>query len=366
MGLRKQQNTYAVQGMFNQVRTPLPAEKMKEGKSVRFPVSAGKVLKGFQVSIKGSVKPTFTGAPVLEPGGIAAALIESVKYQDDNAQVIKSITPDWARYQARYLLGQPAIELYKTNSLTLGNNPSKGTLATPFAIAATTQDVAISSSFNVYFENVLSQAETWQNTFYNVGKQVSNYIEITFKKFTDIQQYGETLITAATGDVDVEIILFEAPAFLDDENGELKVFDIFRQTYITPQFKASGETQIELPRNGKMQGIFLQLKDGANRTLISYDDAANVKLRLVRDGNIGIAQTTLLALIQENMGKRNIADVIPATAYMPLMNNSFYTSALPANSFAKLELFVTLPSTMTFSPALLTIGIDDITKPQFS
>lgn len=366
MGLRKQQNTYAVQGMYNQVRTRLPVEKLKEGGSVRFAVSAGKVLKGFGVSLIGRVTPTFTGSPVLEPSGIAAALIDSVKYLDDNGSVIKNVTPDWMRFQARYLNGQPAIELYQTNSLVITNAASKGTLATPFAIGTTGQNVAIMSSFHVSFENVMSQQETWANTFYNVGKQVSNYIEINCKKFTDIQQYGETLITACTGDVDIEITLYEAPALLDDENGELKVFDIFRQSFITPQVKASGETPIELPRTGKIQGIRLQLKDGPNRTLISYNDAKNTKIRLVRDGNIGIAETSLLALIQENMGKRDIADIMPATAYMPLMNNSFYNTALPANAFAKLELVVTFPSTLTFSPALLEIGIDDIVKPQFS
>lgn len=341
---------------LNQVRTKLQSKAFEESKSLRFDVSPGKVIKGFLVQVKGYFTPTFTGSPTVEPGGIMAALVDSIAYYNDRGHVIKKITPEQARFQARYLRGQPAVELYKANATALGDSPSKGTLATPFALGTSTQNVAFLTAIEVPFEDVFTPA-SMSKTFYPVGKNVQNYIEVNTRLFKNIERYGGSDVSACTGTATIEISLIEAPAFMDDNPAN---YEIFRQTYLQPIFTGvQNDYPIDLPRQGRLAGLYLSLKDGTNRTLVNMDKANDVRFRLIKDGTKIVADATLLNLINENMTKRNIDDVVPGTAYMSLRNNSVYGTELPANTYSKLELQVTLPSSLSYN-ALLNVGIDDI------
>lgn len=352
--------------MLNKITTKLQAKAFEEGKSIRFDVPAGKVIKGFMVQVKGYVAPTFTGSPVLEPHGIMAALISSIAYYDDRGNALKKVSPEWMRYQARYLVGQPAIELYKTNATSLGSSPSKGTLATPFAIGTTGQSVALASAVDVSFEDNYSDAPS--KTFYDVGENVTNYIEISCRQFKDIQQYGETLITACTGSIDIEITLYELDRSEFGSKSKKVIeaggYEVFRQVEITPQFTGSvNDYPVDLPRQGRISNIRFAIDDTANRTRIDYDKASNVRIKIVKEGTQIVADSTLLNLMYENMSKRNIDDVVPATANLNFRNNSVYGTELETAGISQLQALLTLPSTMSFSPAIVKIGICDILKP---
>jgi hypothetical protein len=341
---------------LSQRSSKLQSQKFKENTSMVFPVSAGKVLKGFIVQIKGYVTPTFTGAPVLNQHGIMAALINAISFVDDKGNTYKKVTPEWMRWQARMLLGSPAPEYYKANSTTLTTAPSKGDVTTPFAIGTSTQNVAVFSALEVSFENKISSS--WAKTFLALRSNISSYIQIDTKALKDIEKaIASPLISACTGDIDVEIQLIEAPKEMSDTP-----FDVFRQSFI--QQRISGQLNsypIELSRSGSIQGIRIALSQDIGLNRVSMDVASNTRLKLIRDGSEIIRDVTLLNLMSENASKRFLDDVIPGTAYMSLLNNQDYNTALPARSFTKLELEVSTDASMTYSPtALLEIGVDEI------
>jgi enamine deaminase RidA (YjgF/YER057c/UK114 family) len=340
--------------------TKLQTKSFAENSSMQFPVSAGKVLKGFIVQLKGYVTPTFASAPTLHQHGLMSSLISSISYVDDAGNTHKKVTPEWMRYQQRYLVGAPAPEYYKVNSTSLTSAPTKGTDATPFAVGTTGQSVAFVAATEVSFENKMSTL--WSKTFLPTRGNVSSYIQIDTKSFKNIEKDGGSNITACVGDVQVEIQLIEAPLELQDVN-----FDVFRQSY--SQNRISGQLNaalIKLPTGGKIQGIRIALSEGAGLDRISLDKCGNTRFKLIKNGTEIIRDVTLLNLIYENMTKRNQDDLVQGTAYMTLLNNMDYDTALPASSFNTLDLEVTTDPNMTYSPtALLELGLDEI-LPAFS
>lgn len=343
---------------LSQRSSKLQPKPFSEGTSIQFPVPAGRVLKGFIVQLKGSVTPTFGSAPTPHQHGLMDALIAAITFVDDAGNTHKKVTPEWMRFQQRWLVGAPAPEYYKVNSSTLTSTPTKGTDSTPFAFGTTGQEIAFMGALEVSFENKMSTS--WAKTFNALRGNISSYIQIDTKKFSNIEKKGGSAITACIGAVTIEIQLIEAPQELQDIP-----FDVFRQSYI--QSNISGQLNsvpLEISRQGRIQGLRIALSEGAGLDRISADKANNVRLKLIKNGTEIIRDVTLLNLIYESMVKRNQDDMVPGTAYMSLLNNSDYDTALPANTFSKLELEVTTPSDLTYSPsALLEIGVDEILAP---
>lgn len=335
----------------------LQSKKFQESNSMNFPVPAGKVIKGFVVQLKGYFTPTFASAPTLNPHGIFDSLVNAISFVDDKGNVIKKVTPEWMRFQARHLVGNPAPEYYKTNSTTLGSTPTKGDVSTPFAVGTSTQNVAFVTALEVSFENKVST--DWAKTFFALRSNIASYIQIDTKLFKNIEKTGGSNITACTGDVDVEIQLIEAPMEMQSID-----FDIWRQSFIKVAIGSQlNEYPIELPRTGKIQGLRLALSHGSGADRVNMDLASNTRIKLVANGREIIRDVTLLNLIYENMSKRFQDDMIPGTAYLSLLNNSDYNTALPANQYQRLDLVVSTDSAMTYSPqASLEIGIDEILK----
>lgn len=336
----------------------LQAQAFREGTSLLFPVSAGKVIKSAIVTIRGYVAPVFTVAPTLHPHGIMDALISSIQFVDDAGNTHKKVTPEWMRYQQRYLLGKPSPELYKVNSTTLTSTPTEGNDTTPFAIGTTGQNVAFVSSVEVSFENKLSTSLA--KTFLALRGNIASYIQIDTRNFVNLEKRGGTNLTSCTGSVTVEVKLIEAPTEMSDIP-----FEVFRQSYI--QSNISGQLNsvpIELSRQGRLQGLRIALSHGAGWDRVSPDIAANTRFKLIGNGSEIIRDATLLDLQYEVLTKRPQDNYIPGCAYMSLLNNSDYDTALPSAEFRKLELEVTTDSSMTFSPsALLEIGVDEILSP---
>lgn len=343
---------------LSQRSSKLQSKPFVPSTSIQFPVSSGKVLKGFIVQLKGYVTPTFGAPPTLHPHGIMDALIASIQFVDDAGNTHKKVTPEWMRFQQRYLVGSAAPEYYKTNSTTLTSSPTKGTDTTPFAVGTTGQSVAFVSAIEVSFENKLSTSLA--KTFLSLKGNVSSYIQIDTRAFTNIEKTGGSVITACVGDVAIEIQLIEAPQELANVP-----FEVFRQAY--SQTRISGQLNsvpVEISRQGRIQGIRIALSEGAGLDRISIDKASNTRLKLIKNGTEIIRDVTLLNLMYESLTKRNQDDMVPGTAYMALLNNSDYDTALPAVAFSKLELEISTDSTMTYSPAaLLEIGVDEILLP---
>jgi hypothetical protein len=188
----------------------LQSQAFAEGRSVQFPVSAGKVLKSAIVTIRGTATPVYTVAPTVHPHGIFDALISSISYVDDAGNTHKKVTPEWMRYQQRYLLGKPAPELYKVNSSTLTSSPTEGTDATPFAFGTTGQVIAFVASIEISFENKLSTS--WAKTFLALRGNIASYLQVDCRNFTNLEKYGGTNLTSCTGSVTIDVKLLEAPA----------------------------------------------------------------------------------------------------------------------------------------------------------
>jgi hypothetical protein len=336
----------------------LQSKKFVESNSMTFPVPAGKVIKSFVVQTKGNVTPTFASAPTVHPHGIMDALINAISFIDDKGNTIKKVTPEWMRFQCRHLVGNPMPEYYKVNATTLGTTPTKGVEGTPFAVGTTGQSIAFVSSIEVSFENKLST--DWSKTFYALKSNIASYIQIDTKSFKNIEKAGGANITACVGDVDIEIQLIEAPMEMNSLD-----FEIFRQSFIKQSISQQlNEFPIELPRQGRIQGLRLALSQGAGLDRISMDLASNTRFKLVGNGREIIRDVTLMNLISENLTKRFQDDVVNGTAYLSLLNNSDYRTALPANAYSRLDLVVSTDSTMTYSPsAQLEIGIDEILAP---
>lgn len=332
------------------------AQSFSQNNSMKFPVSAGKVLKGVIVQLKGYITPSFGGAVTLHQHGIMDALIAAVSYVDDAGNTHKKVTPRQMRFQQRILNGQTAPEYYKVNSTSLGNAPTKGTDATPFALGTTGQSVAFVSALEVSFENKLSTFPS--RTFLPTKGNVSSYIQIDTKAFSNIEKIGGSVITACLGDVQVEIKLLEAPA----ELATLGDYDVFRQSFIQNSIPAVlNQFMLQLSTNGRVQGLQLAFYEGAGRDGISMDKAANTRIKVIKDGVETIHDTTLLNLMLENLAKKSQDDVVPGTAYLSFLNNMDYSTALPANSFKTLHLELTTDPTMVVSPAaMFEIGIDEI------
>lgn len=340
---------------LSQRSSKLQAKPFVENTSIQFPVSAGKVLKGFIVQLKGKVTPTFGSAPTPHQHGLMDALIAAITFVDDAGNTHKKVTPEWMRFQQRHLVGAPAPEYYKTNSATLTSSPTKGTDATPFAFGTTGQDVAFMSAIEVSFENKLSTSLA--KTFLALRGNIASYIQIDTRSFKNIEKKGGSAITVCTGDVTIEIQLIEAPQELENIP-----FDVYRQSYI--QQNISGQLNsvpLEISRQGRIQALRIALSEGAGLDRISADKANNVRLKLIKNGTEIIRDVTLLNLINEGMVKRNQDDMVNGTAMMILLNNSDYDTALPANTFSKLELEITTPVDITYSPsALLEVSVDEI------
>lgn len=343
---------------FSQRSSKLQAQTFQENSSMRFQVSAGKVLKGFVVQLVGYVTPTFGSPVTLHQHGIMDALISSIQFVDDSGNTHKKVTPEWMRYQQRYLVGTPAPEYYKTNSTTLTNSPTKGTDNTPFALGTTGQSVAFATAIEISFENKLSTSLS--KTFMATRGNIASYIQIDTKAFKNIEKIGGSVISACTGNATIEIQLIEAPVEL-----ESVPFEVFRQAYT--QLRIPGQfnsVPLEISRQGRIQGIRIALSEGAGLDRISIDKAANTRFKLIKDGSEIIRDVTLLNLIYENMTKRNQDDMVQGTAYMTLLNNMDYDTALPAIAFRKLDLEISTPSDLTYSPtALLELGVDEILLP---
>lgn len=334
------------------------AQAFKENDSMRFQVSAGKVLKGIHIQMKGNVTPTFASAPSLHQHGIMDALIASIQYIDDAGNTHKKVTPKGMRFQQRILNGAAAPEYYKVNSTSLTSTPTKGTDATPFAIGTTGQAVAFVTGLEISFENKVSTS--WSNTFLATRGNVSSYIQIDTKAFKNIEKAGGSNITACIGDVQVEIRLLEAPLELAGN-----YFEVFRQSYFQNRIPGQlNQYLLKLSTAGRIQGIQIGLFEGAGLDGISMDKAANTRLKLIKNGSEIIHDTTLLNLQMENLAKKSQDDLVPGMAYMSLLNNQDYSTALPASTFETLDLEISTDATMVYSPtALLELSLDEILVP---
>lgn len=343
---------------LSQRSSKLQVKPFAENSSMQFQVSSGKVLKGIIIQMKGYVTPTFGSAPALHPHGIMDALIAAISYVDDAGNTHKKVTPEWMRYQQRYLVGAPCPDYYKVNSQVLTSTPVKGTDSLPFAVGTTGQSVAFFAGLEVSFENKLSTS--WAKTFLATRGNVSSYIQLDTRSFKNIEKTGGSAITACVGDVQVEIQLIEAPIELANVP-----FEVFRQSYT--QLRIPGQLNsvpVKLSTAGRIQGLRIALSEGAGLDRISLDRAANTRFKLIKNGSEIIRDVTLANLILENMTKRNQDDMVPGTAYMTLLNNADYDTALPASTFETLDLEVTTDPAMTYSPtALLEIGVDEILLP---
>lgn len=343
---------------LSQRSSKLQPKPFAENTSIQFPISAGKVLKGFIVQLKGKFTPTFASLPTPHQHGIMDALIAAISYVDDAGNTHKKVTPEWMRFQQRYLVGSPAPEYYKVNSNVLTSSPTKGTDTTPYGFGATGQDVAFMSAIEVSFENKVSTSLA--KTFNALRGNISSYIQIDTRGFKNLEKKGGSNLTACIGDVTIEIQLIEAPKEL-----ETVPFEVFRQSFI--QTNISGQLNsvpLEISRQGRIQGLRIALSEGAGLDRISADKASNVRIKLIKDGSEIIRDVTLLNLIFENMVKRNQDDMVNGTGYMTMLNNHDYDTALPANTFSKLELEISTPVDMVYSPsALLEIGVDEILSP---
>lgn len=343
---------------LSQRSSKLQPKPFVENTSIQFPISAGKVIKSFIVQIKGKAAPVFASLPTPHQHGIMDALISSISFVDDAGNTHKKVTPEWMRFQQRHLVGAPAPEYYKVNSAVLTSTPTKGTDSVPFAFGTTGQEIAFMCATEISFENKMSSS--WAKTFNALKGNIASYIQIDTRGFKNLEKKGGSNITACLGEATIEIQLIEAPKELENIS-----FDVFRQSFI--QTNISGQLNsvpLEISRQGRIQGIRIALSEGTGLDRISPDKASNVRLKLIKDGTEIIRDTTLLNLIYEGMVKRSQDDMVPGTAYMTLLNNSDYDTALPANTFSKLELEVSTPSDLVYSPsAVLEIGVDEILSP---
>lgn len=336
----------------------LPAKKVAAGDTVEFDIPSGEVIKEIVVSMHGKITPSFSaGTFQFHKQGVMDALIRNLNVAD-GAKVLKGFKGvDVLRRQARYLHGSEAPTLYKKNSSTLGDSPSVGFVDTA---AASGQDVAISETVSIPFENKLSNQ--WARTLLNTKGKNDVKVEFVFndlEKLLDAKD-ATTVITDVDADLTIEVSLITIPAkrnmvFAENWRQSHKEINIHGQQADQPY---------QLTKGKRVQGFWVTAYMGSAKRRFTIDEAKELEMEVRLNGTEQIKKFSLYNLMMENVAKSGIQKIQDGSAYCNFLDNSMFETALNTSSQAgvlEFDVLVSTPASFDYSqPVKISFEQDDI------
>lgn len=350
--------TQAANVILAQRSRRLPSKSYSPGDTLEFDVPPGEVIKEVVVSMHGKITPEFdAGTFIFHKFGVMDALIRNLNI-NNGSKVLKGFKGvDALRRQATYLHGSAAPVLFKKNSSDLGSNPSMGFVDTA---AATGQDIAVSETVSIPFENKLSNQ--WARTLLNTKGKNNVKIEFVFNELEKLLDASDaaTNITGLSADLKIDIQLITIPA-----KREMVVVENWRQSHKEINIHGQqSEQPYELTKGARVQGFWITAYMGSAKRRLTVDEMKELMIEIRLNGTELIKRFSLYNLQQENLVKSGIQEIFPGAAYCNFLDNSIFETALNTSSQAGVlgyDAIVTTPAGWDYSkPVSITFEQDDI------
>lgn len=306
---------------------------------LQFKLPDGEILKDLFIDIDGYVTPTFAGfTPAPNPFGVMDAIMGRIEVTTDGNKVRKAFRrPETLRRYTRLCHGVEPSMKYKVNATTLGDAPSIGN----YAFGTTGQSIAFQESAAVFFQNKLST--DWSRTLLDLRGMTSSYLTI-YPRPNGLLNLNKATVGGGSlsivGDINVRVTIATWPAMAG------RTFETWLQTVKEEKIAGQADNQkIQLPVGLSYQGIYcvVEKPDG---TRVNHDDAKNIIFTLYKNETDLIYRVSLQNLMSQNENRLEMELVGDGAAYMDLLSNNVFETALDtrdAESIRSLHMSVSTP-----------------------